>query len=243
MNPYISIFFRNTKIWLIACLVLLLTACQGSKIHQTYEGPQKAENEIGTLNIPESFNIIFVDKKKYGASLYSGDTKMGFLPGSHQLLIMYKEFWETPGDEHDRIESKPISITFNVEAGQQYRITYNGPDNINDARSYAKNPSIDLINTASNTSVAANIEYNVYSRSFFENLFNEDDATTEKSAPLPTAEIVSPTPPTPTLAAPKASSSTDTAETEDSRALEMLKYWWETASDNQKKAFQDWLSK
>lgn len=233
---------RHSSFWLAIALTLLLPACQGAKIHQTYEGPAKPENEVGTLSIPESFNILFINKKKFGPTLYSGNSKIGFLPGSHHIIIYYKEFWEIPGDEHERIESKPISIKFDAEAGQHYQIKFVPPENVDEARIYVQNPSIEFVNKATNTSAANSIEYNVYTRSFFTDVFGEEDGSTTESVPASTVGMIPPTTPAPTVAAPDATTSTSGTVQEDARALDMLKYWWESASETQRKAFQDWAN-
>ena len=137
------------------------------------------------------------------------------LPGTHQFLFMYDDIWDLTGEEHERVKSKPISLTINASAGQEYKIKFKKPENVNEARSYAKHPSIEIYNISTNTAMAANIEYNIYTESFFSKLFG--------------------------ITRPANNNQTDSGQTND--ALNMLKYWWEKASDNQRKAFQEWVSK
>ena len=248
MIPKITVDSYRSSYFLAILLVILLTACSGSKIHQTYEGPAKLPVDVSIVSVPESFNILFTDRKKFGSTLYSGDTKLGFLPGPHQIIIYYKDFWEAPGDEYDRVESKPISIKFNAVAGQQYRVNYKKPENLEQARAYAKSPSIELINLTTNTNAATNVEYNVYTTSFFSKVFSDESGAIEEPAPgLTTGITATPAPttpvPTPKLAAPASSTDAASDTKTDARALDMLKYWWESASDDQKKAFHDWIGK
>lgn len=241
MKPILPVKFKSC-FWILA-LAVALTACQGGKIHQTYEGPAKSVNEISTLNVPQEFNVMFIDKKKFGATLYSGDTKISFLPGPHHIIIYYKDFLEAPGDESERVESKPISINFNAVAGQQYRINFKKPNNLEEARAYSKNPSIEFVDMTTNTNIAANIEYNLYTRSFFSEIFSGENNAAAESAPVATAEITAPSVPIPVMAAPRDTTNAGSNTDANGRALEMLKYWWETASEDQKKAFQEWVGK
>ena len=243
MIPNNSGISRKTPHLLTIIVVLLLTACSGSKIHQTYEGSVKPAMDVSIVSVPESFNILFTDREKFGSTLYSGETKLGFLPGPHQIIIYYKDFWEAPGDESERVESKPISIKFNAVAGQKYRINFKKPESLETAKTYAKNPSIEFTNVTTNTNAATSIEYNVYTRDFFANVFGDESGSTTDSAPAATAVIPPPPTPTPKLAAPVASSDAENNAQTDSNALDMLKYWWETASDDQKKAFRHWIVK
>lgn len=259
MNPTISIFHKTTLLLTIS-IALLLTACQTMPVHHAYQGPHRPDNELATFIFPESFNLLFIDKNKYRSSLSSGDgARVKTLPGQHQFILIFKEYWDLPGDDFERVESNPISIKINAEAGLQYNLEFKKPKNIEEARAFAKNPSIAFINSVTKSQVATTINYNYYTRSFFADIFNQGNANQDNvapskpepepsdpapspsvsSTPAPTAGMI--TPITPTFAAPKSGSDTSTSKKEDGRALEMLKYWWESASENQKKTFQEWV--
>ena len=119
---------------------------------------------------------------------------------------------------------------------------------------YLSKANIEIIETTSNEKISANITYNLYTQSMIGGLIiKESEPEPEQPAPSPesakTAKTISlpVAAPAPSTISPTPSSTEETSNKteskEDGRALDMLKYWWETASDNQKKAFQDWLSK
>lgn len=251
MNPKTTIS-RKITFPLIVSVILFLTACQTTPVHQAYNGPKKSDSEVASISIPESFNLLFFDKEKYHALIARDGAKIQALPGNHQIILYFKEYWDLPGDDFERVESKPISIKLNAQAGHNYNLKFNKPKNLEEARAFGKNPSIEFIDSSTGTTVSATIEYNLYTRSFFSDLFGEnntgpsDSAQTDQapsspsvSTQAPMAEIKTPTPPT---FAPSVSYSSKTPSgKEDTRALDMLKYWWESASEEQKNSFKEWI--
>lgn len=252
---------------LSAFVVMTLSACQGMGVHQAYEGSPRPDNEVATIIIPEAFNILFIDRTKYGVALYSGNTNISILPGKHQLIIKYKDFWDV-GNQSERIESDPISITLDAVAGHRYQVRFATLANIEEARAFAKNPSIEIIDPSTHKNVAANIEYKVYTSSFFNTLFgssnqageNQPDKTQKSEQTSTPAATPTTTPKTTPVFAPSttagiAASSAQTSPSEtpatgaeqkqaaekNGRALDMLKYWWESADQAQKEAFQQWI--
>jgi uncharacterized protein YccT (UPF0319 family) len=249
-------------------VAITLSACQGMSVHQAYDGAARPEAEVATIIIPEAFNILFIDRKKFGPALYSGNTNITVLPGKHQLIIKYKDFWDL-GDGSERIESDPISITMNVAAGNKYQVQFPKLANIEDARAYAKNPSIEVVDQSTHEKVAAAIEYKLYTSGFFSSLFgpsnqdNDDQSNKEQksgqtstpsTAPTKTPEFAPPatvgiTAPatqsssseTPATGSPNTGSEENHAIEKNARALDMLKYWWRTADQTQKEAFQQWI--
>ncbi|WP_455217192.1 DUF2057 domain-containing protein [Kaarinaea lacus] len=266
MNLITPGFFRYTIFSLIAVLAILLAACQSKPAQQAYDGPARAENEIATIIIPESFNLLFVDKNERGSLLSGGGAAIKVLPGSHELIIKYQQYWDLQtSDDHERTESKPIKIIFEANAGQTYRVSFKKPEDVREARSFAKNPGIEIIEAQSSNTVAANITYNLYSQGVIAGMIIKDSEpeasepmtneamASEQTPPASTATPAAVTAPVVVMAAPSSSpssassasdnNSSNTNTKEDGRALEMLKYWWETASDNQRKAFQEWTTR
>jgi uncharacterized protein YccT (UPF0319 family) len=257
-----------TGILLIVFVVITLSACGGMRVHQAYDGPPRPEAEVATLVIPEAFNILFIDRKKYGSALYSGNTNIAVLPGDHQFIIKYKDFWDL-GSGSERIESDPISITMDVVAGHKYQVQFAKLATIDDARAFAKNPSIQIIDPSSHEEVAANIKYKLYSSSFFDTMFKPSDqdssnqsnteqesekTTTPAAVPVPTpvpapsvtvsksaVTAQSSSSKAPVTGSPNTGSEEKQPRGENTRALDMLKYWWGTADQAQKEAFQQWI--
>lgn len=247
-------------ILLTSFVIMTLTACGGMKVHQAYDGPARPEKEVATLVIPQAFDILFIDRKKFGPAIYSGNTNIAVLPGKHQVIIKYKDFWDA-GSGSARIESDPISITMNVVAGHKYQVQFTKLANIEEARAFAKNPSINIMDPSTHDKVAAAIQYKLYSSSFFSTMFgsnnqNSENQTNKEQASTPAIAAPTTTPvlaPSATVGISASSTQTSSSETpatasaekqaagKNARALDMLKYWWESADQTQKEAFQQWI--
>jgi len=256
MNLHLSIF-RNIASFLTVGLTILLAACQTTPFYQAYNGPQKPDSEVAVFSIPGSFNMLFIDKEKYNSLSIGDGADIQALPGNHHLIFYFKEYWDLPGDNFERVESKPISVKIDAEAGHHYQLTFNKPKNLEEARAFGKKPSIAFTDLSNQSTTAATIEYNVYTKSFFSDLldgnssvpsttppgsFDSTGSTQESSqSNMPGAIPVA----TPTITTSSATSSSNSSESppakEDARAMEMLKYWWESASEKQRKDFREWI--
>lgn len=295
---------NKTSLLFVASLAFILSACKSMPTHQAFDGPPRASNEIATFLVPEEFNVLFINKEKYSSNTRGDGATILLLPGSHQIIVEYQDFWDLPGDDYERVESKPISITLGLTKGKRYLLQFSKPKDIDQARSFAKDPFIEIIDTSINTKVQAKIEYKLYSQNFFARFFGTDTPAADKPAeepltiPAPSASVstpavtpittstpapsvslppvslppvsppsvslpvqtavqttTSPTAPSPTpetsvtpvltptaTAAVSSDTKKETVQTaEDGRALDMLKYWWESASKDQKQHFQEWV--
>ena len=234
MNP---LFFNHplkmrlwlTRLWLTGIALLLLTACKSMPAYQAYEGQPRTDNEVSTFSVPEKFNLLAVDGVKYSNSSIRSGAIFKVLPGVHELLIEYQDFWDLGGEEHEKVTSKPIAIRVTTQAGKQYTIDSKILEDVEHAQAFAKKPKITIIDNLSKQSVSAEIKYNRYVGSFLSSLFGPSEAV--------------PTQLTETDGANRAVTSSTPSAKDEGKALEMLKYWWETANKNQQDSFQQWLKK
>ncbi len=211
---------HNIPFLLITISMLFLSACQNTGPHQAYEGPAKKDSEVATLTIPGQYNLLSIDGGHYQQNILRDGAVLKMLPGSHQLIIEYQDFWNPNGEQTEKITSKLIAITFTARAGNQYTISAAPLESVEQAQAFAEKPSISITDTINKQAVPAEIKYNLYGRGLFTALF-------EKSQPEST---VSP------VVAEKMSS-----PNKNGKALEMLKYWWESADKNQQGDFRQWL--
>lgn len=216
MNQFISACSRQTSFLLITMSILFLSACQNIPPHQAYEGSPKADNEIATFSIPGEFNLLSIDGVKFKQLALRDGAIIKLLPGSHQLIIEYYDFFDLGGGEFEKVGSKPISITFTAEAGNQYSVNSVTFENVEKAQDFAEKPIVSIVNTANKQAVPAEIKYNLYGQGLFTTLFGGP-----KSAPENYSATNKPS--------------------KDARALDMLKAWWENADEDQQDDFRQWL--
>ena len=211
---------QKTIFWLAIITSLLLTACQNIPPYQAYEGSMKTDTEVARFTVPGEFNLLSIDGKKFKQLALRDGAVVKLLPGSHQFIIEYYEFFDLGGGEFEKVGSKPMAITFTVEAGNQYVVNSVKFEDVVKAQTYAEKPIITITNTTNKHSVPAVIKYNLYGKKLFATLFGKSNS---ESTPVPN----------------------ETGSTQPSnknvKALEMLKYWWETADEKQQDDFNQWL--
>lgn len=220
MKTFSTGYSYKVFILLIAISILLLTACKSTPIHQAYEGAPKSKSEVATFVVPANFNLLAIDGVKYSQPVLRDGATVNVLPGSHQFIIEYQDFWNIDGDNHEKVTSNPLSVTFAAKAGDQYSINTTPLETVEQARAFAEKPGISVVDTASKQSVSVEIKYNLYGGGLFSALFGPSNP---KSAPHLDG------------------SAKTKAPNNDGKALEMLKYWWETADEKQQSSFRQWL--
>ena len=216
MDHFFSNYFYNKSFWLIIS-ILFLSACGSTGPYQAYEGPAKADSEVATFIVPTNYNLLSINAVHYQKKFLKDGATINLLPGSHQLIIEYHDIWDLTGQEHEKVTSKPIAITFTAQAGTQYSIHAEPLKSVEQAQVFAKKPSISIMDMTTKQTVSAKIKYNLYGQGLFTTLFGGSQ---------------------PESAQPSVAT-TNTAKT--GKALEMLKYWWETADESQQGDFRQWL--
>ena len=219
MNHF-STYSHKTSILLITMSILFLSACQNIPPHQAYEGEAKANNEIATFSLPGQYNLLSIDGVKFKQLALRDGAIVKLLPGSHQFIIEYYDFFDLGGGEFEKVGSKPMAITFTAEAGNQYSVNSVTFESVEKAQDYAEKPIVNITNTTNKQAVLARIKYNLYGKGLFTTLFGGSQPETAQY--LDTA---------PNTKNPG----------KDGQALEMLKYWWETADEKQQGDFRQWL--
>lgn len=177
-----------------------------------------------TLTIPENFQLLKVNGKEYSSSLFAKEVQLELTSGKHVLLLRYKEMFEDDdNDDHTTIKSPPFLLMFDI---------YNEPLQIKSvhfiddstARAYAKKPTVVLENTkkvkvASKSLLLSEFEQNQY-RAALTKVQNEQ------------VELMS----TSTLES-KQSIQQPANLKQNSRASEMLNYWWQQATAHEQQQF------
>ncbi|MBY6186736.1 DUF2057 domain-containing protein [Marinobacter hydrocarbonoclasticus] len=199
-----------------------------------------------SLTIPMEFEFVALDGTKVQTSLFSHKDELELAPGERKIALQYKDLVpESVGDGHRRVSSSPFVITLNVDEGVDYalkadrRIT-----DIKTAEAYAKAPKVVI--TASNGSQA---QFSLQQTQSDESTIVDKLLGEQPTAPSAEEAALAATASGSAVAASsKASAPAEVKATEvkpapaqgDDRAEEMLKYWWEQADAETRKAFMSW---
>jgi len=216
MNHFFSDFFHKPLLLLTSIFILFLSACQSIPPHQAYEGTAKSDNEVGIFNISSPYNLLSIDGVKFKQLALRDGAVIKLLPGPHQFIIEYQDFWDLGGGEHEKITSKPMAITFAAQAGAQYLLNVTQFETLEKAQAFAENPSVSITDTTNKQAVSVEAKYNLYGQGLFTTLFRGS-----KSAPENYSATKKPS--------------------KDGRAFDMLKAWWEDADEDQRDDFRQWL--
>lgn len=177
------------------------------------------------LIVPEALNVMYLNGKKKSRSLFeSGDQTLEVGVGPQQLVVEYEEIWED-GDDHDRVISEPVMITFNVEAGQSYRIKIPRLTNVKAAKAYAKLPNMTVVNHASNKKIEAELSYQLEQQTFLESFVKKKQPVFQK----PVVDSQG-----------KATDKAGSKAADKAAVLKQLKALWQNASEAERAAFLKW---
>ena len=204
--------------------ILFLSACQSSAPRQAYEGTAKANDEVAIFTVPDPYNLLSIDGVKFNQYTLRKENVIEILPGSHQLIIEYQDFWDLGGGEFEKVTSKPMAITFTAQAGISYILKVTEFEALEDAQKFAEKPSISVIDTTNNQIVSAKVKANLYGKGLFTTLFKGEDSNPESIS----------------TASPTSTANTNNT-VKNGQAFDMLRYWWEKADENQQNEFRQWL--
>lgn len=236
----------------LLCSVLLLSACSNAPI-RLYDGPTRPAAEIADLAIPIEIDVLSLNGKKVeGAQTLLGtaDRRLQLLPGQYQLLVYYNNLWQGEGDSHETIRSRPIRFDLDLVAGHHYQMDFTRTRDLRVARGFATDFPVWLTDLASGQRVDGKDAGLDFDNSLLNQLTGrvELDTTGTRSddghqviAPLATAAAAttSAAPATP-AAATTSAPATDTPASA-TRYLDLLKAQWRQASQDEKRAFLQWL--
>ena len=238
-NPLGQYFksFQPGVFWLMVISLLGLIACQSKPMYQAYTGETKPDNDIATFIVPDEFELLYVDGKSYSQSFLIDGVIVKMLPGKHQIVVKYDRIWDIPPDSHEKVVSQPLRLSFTASAGNTYSIGFKELQELKEAKVFAKKPTVHVSDLTNKQIVPTEIKYQLSDESFLASFISNstsNDNLNNKNAqePLSSEDLASDVQPPQVKAGEK-----------DTRALEMLKYWWQQADPQQQNDFMRWLEK
>lgn len=171
-----------------------------------------------TVTIDEQFQVLKVDGKEYNSNFFSVKTKLNLSQGKHVLSLKYKELFENDeDDDYTTYRSDAFDVQFNIDKPNELSLTAPKIDDQKMAKAYAKNPTVSIFtidNILIPSTISAISERETRNKISVENAKNE----------LHLVDNVSP-------------ENVDVGEAKFNapNASAMLKFWWEQASETEKK--------
>lgn len=125
-----------TRALVLAALVLL-GACAQNQPLRLYEGEPRGESDIAVVQVPMELEVMRVNGRRIEGlnTLFSPEKRdLHLEPGQYRILAYYKDLWELSGDTHDIIKTDPALFVLDAEAGHRYRLGFDEPEDIEQAR-------------------------------------------------------------------------------------------------------------
>lgn len=193
-----------------------------------------------TLKVGDELVITHHNGEEVSSGFFSSARSVELTPGNQNIILVYEDVFESASsDDHDVIKSSPFAINFSAKAGESYRVVMEIPIDEDAAKKFARKPIVKVVNEQ-NDEVALMAKY----------LPNEEDEAIKSLSMKPnsnkTVMLVAPATikkpivnqhqsrPASIPPAPKVYSDPD--------SLNMLLYWWQRATPEQKRVFKEAIS-
>lgn len=180
----------NVAAVLILAVLPLLSACQGQGIYRTYRGEPLAADKVAVLVVPAKFNVLYIDDTKFQPPVLTNGAQLELLPGKHRLLVEYDEFWDLSNDEHERVTSQPVLVSFQLAPGGRYRLQARQLTDVNQARAFAGKPEVKLIDQVSGQSLSVVQNYKLMEQKYLSGFTADNPAMGGTDANLMPAKML-----------------------------------------------------
>lgn len=240
-----------SRLRLVASLLVLpvLAGCQAAPV-QLHESGSAAQTAVITL--PEQLEVAAVNGKEIeGASgmLTRGEKTLEVVPGTYELLVFYRELWEW-GDHHEVLRSDPALFRITTVAGGRYRIDYERPANLEQARDLVADFNGWVEDQVSGQRIASASSGLQFRRGLVPAVTFDDTLVPTARQGAGGQQAVAPLE---TEAGPKEETRAEiTAETRaepevpaapvQGEWLDLMKTWWNQASSEERREFLRWLA-
>ena len=196
----------------------ILTACASSPDIKLYEGADLPAEKLLLVDVPMELEIVVVNERRVEGinKLFTlGDRTLHLQPGDYRIIAYYKNLFELPGNNHEVVKSDPVLYRLSGTAGSRYRLGFDEPANVDEARQMAKN-------------------FAGYSL----NLATAEQRPTEASGMLMSQGFLT------IQSAPEVASVSTVAPDADSGLshIDLLKASWQNATAEERRAFLRWIA-
>lgn len=218
-----------TRIFYIFCFTFLATALSPT-------------SSAATLTVSDNLIVSEVDDKKVEHGFISKKSTFTLMQGEHALVVRYKDVFEDLDFAEDRVvESQSFVVKFHVVDEKQLNLTTVAVNNLAQAKSFSKSPELVLkdernkqikmeLENVSDYKVAKQVDIAV--NTYVSKQAIEQDKKTVMAETAVVSKSI-----TPSTNKPQATNILIQVN-----ALAMLKYWWQNASDEEKKHFKQYTA-
>lgn len=198
-------------------------------------------NVIATsLTITDNLIISEIDDKPVEQGFIGKKVAFELSPGEHSLIVRYKDVFEDLEFAEERVvESQDFVVKFTLDNEQQVKLSTSTIKNLQQAELFTKTPELNLTDDRNKQMVLTLLNVDDYKLAQRVNMA-VSSFTDKKAAVSPQKNTVSVKNGAPIKASTIMRTSTSKLAI-DVNNLTMLKYWWQTASAEEKSQFKAFL--
>src|SRR5690625_2034232 len=130
----LNLFFRT---FLMVFATLWLGACASLQEHHLYDGEERSQDELLTVEVSHLLEIMTVNGKAlandFGKLLGNNDRVLYLLPGRYEIDAYYKQFWDNNIESHTVVRSQPVTFVVEGKAGETVSMDFERPQRLPEA--------------------------------------------------------------------------------------------------------------
>lgn len=186
------------------------------------------------LTLAQAFNLKAINGQLIQSSLFGQSRKLNLNPGLNLLAVEYEEVFDSDNnDDFDLVKSDIFLIEIYLEANSRYLQRYLKPQNAEAAKSYAKFPLFEIIKAGDSSTAQVRFEFKPLAS-------NQDSFLQSATRVRPNATL--------DLSHPQENSTQQPVKKQladknssypmgQSQARQMLEYWWQQATPEERAQF------
>ena len=124
----------------VIAMACLLAACAQQSHVQLYSGAPLPESQVLTLVVPSELEIRSINGQPHTAanSMFgASDKHLHLQPGAYQVNAFYKNGFDIDGGmSHEVVRSRTAIFTFEGKAGETWRLDFERPQNLAEAKAF-----------------------------------------------------------------------------------------------------------
>ena len=143
------------RLTLAVAAALLMSACATQSTQKLYEGSDQTAGVIQSASIVQ---ILYIDDEEVKAGFIGQTPKYRVEAGERVVMVEYADLFNIDNDEHEKVVSRPAKVTFTVEGGSLYEIQSLAPTELEAAKAFAEQPTVQVVNVKTGAVIASNVE-------------------------------------------------------------------------------------
>lgn len=182
-----------------------------------------------TLTVPEEFIVERLNAETYYPSIFTSSTELDLTSGKQILVLSYKEMFDDDSeDHHEYVRSDSFVVVFEVKNETSVTVNFPEQSDLDGAKEFSRAPTVTLLDEDKNALSISIKSLNAFNHDVMEKSININEMAIEEN-----------------VATIKSSAKGSTKVSSDNKSVDnlaMLKYWWDMASESERKTFKELVS-